>query len=74
MVTLKDKSRVYGLLNEESFASSDPANRDLYLGAQFRVLETGEWAPLDDTGGVLISGDQIAVIEFRKVGEELHGN
>ena len=67
MVTLKDGARLYGLFHSRSFAASDPDRRDLYLEAQFRPLETGEWAPVEDTGGVLIMADQIAAIEFRKV-------
>jgi len=59
--------RLYGLFHSRSFAASDPDRRDLYLEAQFRPLETGEWAPVADTGGVLIMADQIAAIEFRKV-------
>ena len=42
----------------------------MYLEAQFRPLDTGDWAPVEDTGGVLIMADQIAAIEFRKLAEE----
>jgi hypothetical protein len=70
LVTLKDGSRLYGLFHTRSFAASDPEHRDLYLEAQFRPLETGEWAPVEDTGGVLIMAEQIAAIEFRKLVEE----
>lgn len=68
-VTLKDGSRIYGFFGMRSFAASDPDRRDLYLEAQFRPLDNGEWAPLEDIGGVLIMADQIAAIEFRKVSE-----
>ena len=70
VVTLKDGSQIYGFYGLKSFASSDAANRDLYLEAQFRpVEETGDWAPVEDTGGVLLMGDQIVAIEFRKLFE-----
>ncbi|HUG92279.1 MAG TPA: DUF6338 family protein [Planctomycetaceae bacterium] len=69
VVTLKDGSQVHGLFGTSSFAASDPRQRDLYLEAQFVPLETGDWAPQEDTAGVLIAADQIAVIEFRKVTE-----
>jgi len=72
LVTLKDRSRVYGLFHSQSFAASDPEHRDLYLEAQFRLLENGEWAPTDDTAGVLIMADQIATIEFRTLEEVNH--
>jgi len=70
LVTLKDGARLYGLFHSRSFAASDPEHRDLYLEAQFRPVEGGEWAPVEDTGGVLIMADQIAAVEFRKLAEE----
>ena len=51
-----------------SRASTHPTR--LYLEAQFRPLEDGQWAPVEDTGGVLIMADQIAAVEFRKLTEE----
>jgi Family of unknown function (DUF6338) len=73
IVTLKNGSRVYGLFGRNSFAGNDPDRRDLYLEATYRLLSNGEWAPNEDTRGILILGDQIAVIEFRyfeEVGDE----
>jgi Family of unknown function (DUF6338) len=70
LVRLKDGSEVYGFFHENSFASSDPARRDIYIEAQFQLTHGGEWAPVEDSGGVLIMGDQIATIEFRKLTEE----
>ena len=67
VVRLKDGSRVFGLFHNRSFAASDPEQRDIYLEAQFRVLDGGEWAPVEDTDGVLIKSEEIALIEFRKV-------
>ncbi len=74
LVTLRDGSRVYGLFGLESFAGDDPNCRDLYLEATYRPAETGDWARVEDTGGVLIMADQIAVIEFRKLAEVNYGN
>ena len=66
LVTLKNGSRICGLYGIQSFAGSDPKDRDLYLQATYRlVVETGDWAPVEDTAGILISADQIAAIEFR---------
>ena len=70
IVTLKSGSLVYGLYGHGSFAGSDPECRDLYLVERFRVLDTGEWAPTEDTDGILIMADQIAMVEFRKLAEE----
>ncbi len=65
VVTLKSGARIYGLFGKNSFAGNDPERRDLYLEATYRVLANGEWAPNEDTGGVLVLGDQIAFVEFR---------
>ena len=62
-----DGSEVYGLLGYQSFAGSDPRNRDIYFEASFRLLETEEWPPVEDTAGILIGADQIATIEFRNL-------
>jgi len=70
VVTLKNGSEVYGLFGSRSFAGDDPARRDLYVEAVFEPVESGEWAPVEDSGGMLISPDEIAVIEFRRLAEE----
>lgn len=72
LVRLKDGTRVFGLFHHNSFAADDPDHRDIYLEAQFRLSEGGEWAPVEDTDGVLILADDIAFIEFRKVIGETH--
>ncbi len=72
-VTLKDGSRIYGFYGLQSFAGDDPDCRDLYLEAAFRPTEAGDLAPVEDTGGVLIMSDQIAVIEFRDAEEMRDG-
>jgi hypothetical protein len=71
LVTLKNDSRVYGLYGGPgSFAGDDPQHRDLFLEATYRPLANSEWAPVEDTGGILIMNDQIATIEFRKLNGE----
>jgi hypothetical protein len=69
LVTLKSGDRVYGLFGTRSFAGDDPNHRDLYIEAVFRLLETDEWAPVEDSAGILIAPDEISAIEFRKVSE-----
>lgn len=69
LVTLTNGSRVHGLFGFKSFAGDDPDQRDLYLEATFRRTNSGEWAPVEHTGGVLIKADQIASIEFHKITE-----
>jgi len=72
LVTLKDGSQVRGLYGQRSFAGSDPQHRDLYLEALFHPVGTGDWAPVEDTAGILIMSDQIGLIEFRKIAEETY--
>jgi hypothetical protein len=72
LATMKNGSRVYGFFGEQSFAGDAPEHRDLYLEATYRLLQNGEWAPVEDTAGVLMMPDQIAAIEFRSFTEENH--
>ncbi len=69
VVTLKDGSKVFGFYGLKSFTGDEPGHRDIFLEAVFEPTETGEWAPVEDTAGVWISADQLAIIEFRKVHE-----
>ena len=69
VVTMKDGSRVFGLYGYQSFAGDEPSERDLYLEAVFEPTNTGEWAPVQDSGGIIIKAEQIAAIEFRKHSE-----
>ena len=69
IVRLQDGSSVYGLYGYNSFAGDDPAERDLYIEAMFTPTPSGEWAPVEDSGGIIIKAEQIAAIEFRKNSE-----
>jgi hypothetical protein len=69
VVILKDGARIYGLYGLKSFAGDEPGQRDLYLEATYRPTDKGDWAPVEDTGGVLITAEQIAVLEFRRLTE-----
>jgi hypothetical protein len=69
VVILKDGARIYGLYGLKSFAGDEPGQRDIYLEATYRPTDKGEWAPVEDTGGVLITAEQIAVLEFRRLTE-----
>lgn len=66
--------QIYGAFGAKSFAGDQPECRDLYLEETFRLFDDGQWAPMEDTGGVLIMPEQIASIEFRKFVEmnQLH--
>jgi hypothetical protein len=71
LVTLNDGSAVRGFFGSRSFASSEPAERDLYIQEVFRENEHGDWVPIERTGGILLRADSIKHIEFW---EEIDGN
>lgn len=64
LVTLKDGSQVAGLFGTRSFASSEPAERDLYLESIFKIPDSGPWQVVQRSAGILIRADQISHIEF----------
>jgi hypothetical protein len=72
LATLKDGSHVAGFFGRSSFASSDPRERDLYLEKIFKIVENGPWETIPRNRGILISGNQIASIEFWETEEEAH--
>lgn len=65
LVTLKDGTQFSGLFGLESFASSIPNERDLYIQWLYDIDEEGIWIPVDEEGkGVLISASEISTVEF----------
>ena len=65
LVTLKDGTQFSGLFGLESFASSIPNERDLYIQWLYDIDEEGIWTPVDEEGkGVLISASEISTVEF----------
>ena len=66
LATLADGSSVCGLFGSESFASSDPQDRDLYIQAVYRQNRDGEFQIRRAHDGILIRGDSIKHIEFWK--------
>jgi hypothetical protein len=67
IVRLKDDSRIRGLLGPNSYASSDPEDRDLFIS---HVLiedpdsDNGSFKFAPDTEGVYIRGEDISTIEL----------
>ena len=71
LVTLKDGTQFSGLFGLESFASSIPNERDLYIQWLYDIDEEGNWFPVDEDGkGVLISASEISTVEFWPVEED----
>jgi hypothetical protein len=64
LVTLSDGSTVAGVFSARSFASSDAAERDLFLEKLYKVEDDGPWQPVPMNRGVWIRGEAIRAIEF----------
>lgn len=67
VVTLKDGSQIGGFFGEDSFASSEPAERDIYLERSYKIDdEESRWS-FESEEGILIVGEEIKTIEFSPV-------
>lgn len=64
LVTMKDGSKVGGVFGSRSFASSDTAERDLYVQEVYRVTENGQWQKAERNDGILLRAEQIRHVEF----------
>jgi hypothetical protein len=64
MVTLTNGDRVAGFFGNNSFASSDAKERDLYIEEEYTVTEEGEWETRPEKVGILIPVKEISYIEF----------
>ncbi len=63
MVTLKNGSKIAGFCGKESFISSDPNERDLYIERIYDLDEDNTWS-IDKGKSILISQGEIRAIEF----------
>ena len=63
LVTLKEGKQVGGVFGSNSFSSSDPNERDLYLEKVYKVRDN-TWEPVPGHTGILIKADEINYIEF----------
>lgn len=63
-VTLKDGTKFAGLFGRNSFASTDPGDRDLYLERIFDWHENEPWEARIGNG-VWLTGSEISSIEFK---------
>lgn len=65
IVHLKDGRRIGGKYDTKSFASSYPAEEQIYLEEVWRLDEKGKFIePIERTKGILILGREISMIEF----------
>jgi len=68
LITLDDGSEIRGLFGEESFASSDPQDRDIFLEKLYLKENNSEaWKDNPENDGLYISKDTIMLIEFKRV-------
>lgn len=70
IVILKDGTKIAGVFQPGSFASSDPTERDLFLSNVYYYHEDAPWEPIPRNRGMLIRGDEIKYIQFFGEGEQ----
>jgi NhaP-type Na+/H+ or K+/H+ antiporter len=63
LVTVGDGT-IAGVFGENSFASSDPVERDLYIEEVWDRSDTGEWTRRSERAGILIPGKEIKNVQF----------
>lgn len=65
IVHLKDKRRIGGRFDTNSFASSYPAKEQIYLEEVWELGEKGNFVePIERSKGIVILGEEIMAIEF----------
>lgn len=68
LVVLKNGTQWAGYLGEQSFISSDPSERDIYIQQVYEVDEDNNWTPR--LSGVWIANGEIQSVEFWPMREE----
>ena len=63
LVTLKDGTRFAGFCGPESFMSSDPTERDIYIQWIYDINGENKWSPRGENG-VLIAAGEVQTVEF----------
>lgn len=63
LVTLNDGTRFGGFLGEDSFMSSDPNERDIYIQWVYDIDENNNWSSRGDNGILVVAG-KIRTMEF----------
>lgn len=64
LVTLKDGTHFAGFYGAQSFVSSNPDERDMFIQWIYDIAEDGTWMPPKSERGVLIAAGEIRTIEF----------
>lgn len=65
LIHLKNGGRIGGKYGRDSFASSYPADEQIYLQEVWEIDENGQFLePIEDSKGVIVSAEDIELIEF----------
>jgi hypothetical protein len=65
LVTLANGDTVAGLFGEASFASSDPAERDIYIEEIWDVPDDGDaWIRREERQGILLPAKEVRHVQF----------
>ena len=72
LATLDDGSMIGGLWHgDESFASSYPAEPDLYLSVQYRLDENGRFlGPVEGSKGCYLALSRVRCLEFYEIADQ----
>jgi hypothetical protein len=71
LITLKNGNRTGGFFGAHSFASSFPAEEDLYIEELWVIDDEGRFKQqIENSGGCLIRRNDINLIEFFKLSEK----
>ncbi len=63
LVTFKDGTYLRGYCGPNSFISSDPTERDMYIERVYDLGDNGLWVDQDEKGALIAPGE-ISTIEF----------
>lgn len=63
LVTLKDGTRFAGFCGSDSFMSSDPGERDIYIERIYDIEEDNRWVSCGEKG-LLVAAGEVQTIEF----------
>ena len=70
-ITLKNGKKIAGMYGPNSFASSAPAEEQIFLEEYWLLNEKGGFErPVDQTAGILILSSEIVSVELMHSGEE----
>jgi hypothetical protein len=66
VITFKDNSVICGWYGKNSFTSSDPNERDMFVEYTYKIDENGNYQDDPESKGIYISKDQIKYIDIKQ--------